>query len=235
MEPPAVTPRLLGKCYSVRVTLSLLTLPAGFVHALLSKCHAVIACEHAEEGKRTHMHLAIVNSELTHDPLRKFINNLLKDVTNLEGNSLLSVKKWDLRDRYLVYIIKGSNPFLINTEGNPEEDYIAATEWLRLKNLWVSQTAQENDYSAWKASPFFPKPKYGVITRSDLNDNLPISQWKPSGEQLKMEFVDVRKAALDYALDIYGGYVTPKVRYLAKDLISNYCIFNDIKMAPVYI
>jgi len=232
------TPRLLGKCYSVRVTLSLFTLPAQFVQSLLSKCHAVVACEHAEEGKRTHLHFAIVNSVLTHDPLRKFIVSLLKDVTNLEGNSLLSVKKWDLRDRYLVYCIKGENPFIINTDGTPDVDYIPNEEWLRLKGLWVSQTVQENDYSAWKASRFFPKSTIAHVYKGGITAvplQYKISEYQPTVELQQIQFADVRKAALDYALDVYGGFVTAKVRYLAKDLISNYCMFNNIKMAPVYI
>lgn len=216
MEQVLATPRLLGKCYSIRITLSLIQLPAGFVQDLLSKCHAIVACEHAEEGKRTHIHLAIINSVLSHDPLRKYINMLLKDVTTLEGNSLLSVKKWDLSDRYLVYIIKGENPFIINTEGYPE-DYISAEEWICLKNLWVSQSVQENDYSAFKASEFYPNTFYTLSPESTL------------------ECVDVKKCAVKYALQVHGGYINAKVRYLAKDLISNYCLFNEIKMAPVYI
>jgi len=216
--------RLLGKCYSVRVTLSTACLPAKFVDDLLLKCEAVVACQHEEEGKRTHIHFALVNSVLTHDPLRKYINVLLKDVTNLQGNALLSVKKWDLSDKYLIYIIKGENPFVINTD-----NHIPIEEWERLKNLWVSQSVQENDYSAWKASPFFPKK---TSFTEQYQDEYYKSHHKfpPS-----ITFDDVRKAALDYALGTYGGFVTAKVRFMAKDLISNYCLFNDIKMSPVYI
>lgn len=157
---------------------------------------------------------------------------MLKDVTNLEGNSLLSVKKWDLADRYLVYIIKGKNEFKINDEIHESgmcAEHILDEEWLRLKNLWVSQSTQENDYSAWKASVFFPKEK--TYTKEYV-------EWYQSRNLKplpKLDFDDVREAALSYALDCYGGFVTAKVRFVAKDLISNYCLFNKIKMLPVHI
>jgi len=203
--------RLLNRCYCLRVSLAAICLPALFVENLLLKCEAAIACEHQEDGKRTHLHFALFNSSIGHDPLRKYVNSLLKDVTNLEGNSLLSLKKWDLSDKYLVYIIKGKNEFIINSCNFPIED------WERLKSLWVSQSPQENDYSAFKASPFYPVPLI-----------------MPTGV-CSVPFEKIVKSAKDYSLKVYGGFVNAKVRYLAKDLISNYCLFNDIKMCPVYI
>jgi hypothetical protein len=100
--------------YAVRVSLAYALLPANIVQNLLLKCEAIVACQHQEDGKRTHIHFAIYNSKIGHDPLRKYLKQLLAEITNLDGNSLLSVKKYDCKEKYIIYIIKGKHEFCIN-------------------------------------------------------------------------------------------------------------------------
>jgi len=108
------------------------------------------------------------------------------------------------------------------------------TAWLspeqiaHFRDLWVSNTRQENAYNEWKnTAQYFPiKQRF----------NWEVDYTEKELEQMQKRFFeDICKKAIEFSLSRNGGFVSPKVRFEAKDLISNYCLFNGVKMRPIYI
>lgn len=244
MESP--TPRNPG-CYAVRMTIPSVT--DAFWSGILVMCEALFVVRHPTDNN--HYHLAIVNASFTQDTLRKklkdYINkyfydyrlHLLNDgyktmniVDTVEaidklptGQGLMTVKKWDTSPTYLTYMLKGQYEpaFNENREGTwLHPDYVAL-----LRRQWVSRNPQQNSYMAWQASHFFP----AAPTTAILNE---------VGEVIvpstKTPFDTIIALARTFVMETeQTEYVNAKVRFIHKDLVSNYCLRHNIKMGPIYI
>lgn len=220
-KPP---PARVDHCFAVRISVSEEQLTDVF-EEVSKMCEGLMVVAHnaSDNVERNHVHMAIYNSKITHDPFRRALLKILKECLNTEdkGNALMSVKKFDGSLKYLVYMLKGQrHAVCYNNVIN--EEYIA---WLRMQ--WVSQSEQESLYQLYKRSPqFYTKPKVplellGEIGYKSLKDTEIFDQ--------------LRESVLAFVLPRNGGYVNAKVRYETKDIISNYCLFNKVKMLPLYI
>jgi len=134
-------------------------------------------------------------------------------------------------------MIKGKYELLYNQRkidgpGSETTTWIVPEEYERLRLLWKSESIAENEYSEFKASSFCPKPP----VQRELTD-FEISQLhKPSFKNPnKLHFDTVKESAIKYILNKYGGFITAKNRFLIKDLVSNFCLFNNIKIECYYI
>jgi len=228
MEQP-YPPFHLGSWFSLRISLSGAELMAGCVQKLLEISEAIVGVEHSGEGLRTHCHFGIYNSKVNHDTFRKKVKAILAELfpnLGVEGNALFSVKKWDGQEKYLVYMIKGKYALIANCYASTTHVppiVISDNDYERLKRLWVSKTVEENDYIAFKNSTFFPK--FPILDNPNLTD-----------QQLKqfqvLKFEMVVDACKDYARSFNGGYINSKARFVATNLISNFCLFHKIKILP---
>lgn len=244
MESP--TPRH-GACYAVRVTIPMV--PRSFWSAILLMCEALFVVQHPTD--KNHYHLAIVNTSFTQDTLRKKLRayttqyfaesnqavfdenrrqgligaSALELVELPEGQGLLSCKKWDTAPKYLVYMLKGqySPCFNENREGMwLHPDYITA-----LLGAWVSRNPQETSYRLWQVSKYFPEPPTQAIMNNVGEVIIPA---------VKASFDTIINLARTFAMETEETeYVNPKVRFITKDLVSNYCLRHNIKMANIYI
>lgn len=228
-----LTPRM-NSCYAVRISVAASEVNPDFYADFKSLCEGLVAVEH-KDSQRPHIHLAFWNVRVTHDTFRKFIKVITHTRTScrdLSGNSLLSVKKWDGHERYLIYMLKGEKaPIIFNKRFSNMPDggafWVLSDSRIKyLRQQWVSESIQENFYVSWSNSPHFPQaPAY------DHERFLRETEYvRPT-----IPFDTVRQKALDFILPKHGGYVSAKVRYEVKDLVSNYCLFNKIKMLPLHI
>ena len=198
-----------------------------FLDGLKTMCEAVVGVEHpSDEAQRTHCHFAIYNSKVKHDTFRKklavYFKELFPDI-GVEGNALFSVKKWDGHEKYLVYMIKGKHALIINEWSIPNQlPVISSEDYERLKAMWISKTVEENDYVAFKNSTFFP------VKRPMVNpESASTADWRNLND---INFEIAKSACVDYARSFNGGYINSKARFVATNLISNYCLFNKIKI-----
>jgi len=210
--------------FAVRLSFALDKLNDKFISGLKLLCQGMVGVEHGD-AERKHIHLGIVNATISHDPFRKALVKLVREhlSTELTGNSLMSVKKWNGQEKYVVYMIKGKNALIFN-------DYITDDYYERLKSQWISKTVVENEYVRWKNTDFYPKPFKPVdpetmclYTPADykrLNDDRCDAVWN---------------ACIKYAVSFTGGYIDAKGKFLAKNLYSNFCLFNKLKPKVQYI
>lgn len=220
-KPP---PARVGHCFAVRITVSEEHLTDVF-EELTKMCEGLFVTAHrqSEKCERDHVHMAIYNAKLTHDPFRRALLKVIGKyvVSDYSGNALMSVKKFDGNIKYLVYMLKGQrHAVCYNNVMN--EEYIV---WLRMQ--WVSQSEQESLYQLYKRSPhFYTKPKIPLELLGEIGYKA------PKDTEI---FEQLRESVLAFVLPRNGGYVNAKVRYETKDIISNYCLFNKVKMLPLYI
>jgi len=228
-----LVPRM-DKCYAIRISVAAKDVHPNFFTDFQSLGEGLVAVEHVD-SQRPHIHVALWNSKVTHDTLRKHIKQICHNRTpckDLSGNSLLSVKKWDGNEQYLVYMLKGeSAPVIFNKRFSNIPDLgpywvLSDSKIKYLRQQWVSQTKQENLYVSWKDSPHFPEPPAYDHERFMKEADYVRPQ---------IPFDTIRQKALDFILPKHGGYVSAKVRYDVKDLVSNYCLFNRIRMLPLHI
>jgi len=216
---------ILGKCFAIRITLAWNAIAQSVLDLLASQSEGMVIVEHDEEGKRPHLHVALYNAKITHDALRRQLVAGLKeghpDISG--GNSLLSVKKWNCQEKYLIYMFKGSNDPTYNQTfytHTPLNDLILSEdEVVRLQSLWKSKCQEENEYSAWKVSEHFPKLTAKASKATDKNT------------EMYYNFDDIVNSARAYSVR-ETIYCNGKTRYVATNLISNFCMFNKIKMLP---
>jgi len=217
----------IGSWLALRVSLPASVLKVKFLDSLKKLCESVIAVEHpGTEAQRPHVHFGIYNSVVGHDTFRKKLAVIFKELfpdIGVEGNSLFSVKKWDGTDKYLVYMIKGKHPLIINEWSHTGAVLVSENDYERLKLMWISKTVEENDYIAFKNSIFFPK-----APKMTPEEWLASTDLKPP----TISFEVVKDACVDYARSFNGGYINSKARFVATNLISNYCLFNRIKILP---
>jgi len=219
-QPPAAR---VGHCFAVRISVGAKDLEQVFSD-LSTMCDGLMVVEHTDEdASRNHVHMAIYNTKLTHDPYRRAVLKVIKErvITDMTGNALMSVKKWDGNIQYLVYMLKGDRSKVVfNNVLN--DDYI---KWLR--GQWVSKSQQENLYQAYiKSTHYYKKP---VSTFDDYGN---VQERAPKEQEM---FDQLKDSIIAFVLKRHGGYINAKVRYEVKDLLSNYCLFNRLKMFPVYI
>jgi len=215
---------IIGKCYAIRITFSWEAIHTGLVSLVNGLFEGSVWVEHRGDGKQTHLHLAAWNCNITHDAMRKKIVAGLKELhpDAPGGNATLSVKKWDGHEKYLVYMFKGVNDptyNYLNLVHNTSDDPVLSEEEIeRLKSLWKSNCQEENEYSAWKASEHFPTKSQKLIPHSD-------------GEYESVYvFDDIVNSAVAFAIR-ETKFMNNKSRFVATNLISNFCIFHKIKIA----
>jgi len=216
---------ILGKCFAIRITLAWNAIADSVIQILASQSEGMVVVEHDEVGKRPHLHIALYNAKITHDALRRQLVAGLKeghpDISG--GNALLSVKKWNCQEKYLIYMFKGSNDPTYNhisNHPNPLDDCILSEdEVVRLQTLWKSKCVEENEYSAWKASEHFPKLTAKASKATDQNT------------EMYYNFDDIVNSARAYSVR-ETIFCNGKTRYVATNLISNFCMFHKIKMLP---
>jgi len=216
------------RSYAIRLSYAWTDIPEMFWQAITRLTEGVFAAAHDDIEDNKHVHLAAWNVSMTHDAFRKKIKHMVElfiDENPPEGNALMSVKKWDGKEKYLIYMLKGDRHEVAHNSIPLESSYI---EYLR-KQWSDGESDQKKAYNEWKASPHWPAPIMRTVQEmlEDKSKNLSLSTTPP--------FDTIKEKALEFSLARYGGFVNAKVRYEVKDLISNYCLFNKIKMSPVYI
>lgn len=241
MEPPALVHRE-GACYAFRITHTFDRLVSLF-STLMTYCDALAVVEHKEEGKRTHIHASMVNAYVSHKRIKQVIQERFSIdspviLEEIKGAGNFSLKQWDSKSRYLVYMIKGKYSLLYNQRkvdgpGSETTTWIVPEEYERLRLLWKSESIAENEYSEFKASSFCPKPPVErELTDHELTQLMTNKSFKNPN---KLHFEEVKDGAIKYILNKYGGFITAKNRFLIKDLVSNFCLFNKIKIECYYI
>jgi len=191
---------------------------------------AVLAVEH-DDTDRAHIHMAIVNSRYTHDRLRKALVQLVKDTitdTPAKGNALMSLKKWDGADTYLVYMFKGNRYNTVHNFTHEEHNWLPPSRIQELRDSWKENMSKAAaSWNEFKKSVFYPT----LPTRTH-------EEWLASTDLTppKIEFDTIRKKSIEFAMaHLKVTVIDSKVRFIAKDLISNFCLFNNVKMLPLYI
>jgi len=227
--PVQVYPRH-SECYALRITFGNEEIPAHFWVGLTKLAEAVLAVEHDDTDK-AHIHMAICNSRYTHDRLRKAIVKLVTETitdTPAKGNALMSLKKWDGADTYLVYMFKGNRYNTVHNFTEYEQTWLAPSRIQELREGWIEKMSKAAaSWNDFKKSEFYPT----LPTRTP-------EEWIASTDVAppKIEFDTVRKNAILFAMaHLQVTVIDSKVRFIAKDLISNFCLFNNIKMLPLYI
>lgn len=222
----------MGRWFALRLTLPASVL-SSFVLKLKTLCEAVVGVEHGDaDAARTHCHFGLVNSFFTHDVLRKKIVAIVREefpAHGAEGNALMSVKKWDGQEKYLVYMIKGKHALMYNLNFQSPMPLISEEFYEILKRKWISKTTQQNDYEDWKRSILWPQ-----LIKLDAEQWINFTAVE-TNKFHQNNFETIVKAASDYACSFSAGYMCPKAKYITKDLVSNYCRFNKHKMYSYYI
>lgn len=219
----------LSHCFAVRLTYSQKVIPLTFWSKLDELCEGVFAVEHAD--RNPHIHMAIYNSQYTHDVFRKRLVELVKEcIEDLppKGNKLMSVKAWNLNTKYIIYMLKGIRYDPCHNSMGFHECYI-----LQLRSCWHEEQSSANiEYNAFKESEWYPKGT--TITRTHDEMMAGIGGWLTM--TLDIPFDTIVENAKEFAM-IYLKVraMDGTVKYMAKNLISNYCHFNKIKMRPYYI
>jgi len=218
-------------CYAVRISYGAERLPIEFWFQLSETCEAMFITEH-HDTERKHIHLAMYNSRYTHDRLRKKIVQIIKDTVEENpptGNALMSVKKWDGSDIYLVYMLKGTRYQIVyNSMNDRQRPFMTQGFIEELRAKWIENMSKAAGfYNDFKKSVFWVEPQESTIVIVD-------------GEQLRKKspipFDTIKVRAIEFSMAyLKVTAIDAKVRYIAKDIISNYCLFNNIKMAPLYI
>lgn len=220
---------ILGMCYAIRITLAYEDL-SGIMGTIMAVSEGAVVVQHEEEGKRTHQHMAVYNCTISHDRLRKnlvaSLNEALPDLSGeVGGNAYLSVKKWDGKEKYLNYMFKGKNLPTYNYNKllalKRDDQVLPDEEVERIMKLWVSTCSEENEYSAWKASEYFPKLAIKKMDPKDQGSTDTVTYWN---------FDDVVDAARKFAVR-ETGFMSNKTRFVANNLISNFCMFKKIKIS----
>lgn len=226
-----------GETFAIRLSYSFTRIPQVFWVALAAITGGVFAAAHEEFDENKHVHLAIWNCTYDHDRLRKKLIAMVKEFIENEpptGNALMSVKKWDGHEKYLIYMLKGDRHEVVwNQRMAPRIERIDDTLFPQLsssyieylRKQWEEGNDQKRAYNEWKNSPHYPQP---IIYTHE--QHMAATTPLPT-----IPFDTIRQKALEFSLSRYGGFVNAKVRYEVKDLISNYCLFNGIKMCPIYI
>lgn len=180
------------------------------------------------------------------------------------GNALMSTKKWKGEDTYLIYLTKGTRheviantwyesvmrpqPIVTHETYNNGENripmmfrreivprFLFTTIAIQaFRDQWKeNESTASVEYKAWKADPTFPKCITVTRTVEEMTRDTQ-SGWLTKSE--KPPFTQIRKSAIDFSLQyLKAPVIDAGVRFMAKNLVSNYCHYNDIIMLPLYI
>jgi len=230
-SPPA-------EAFAIRLSYSYQRIPQLFWLALNRFCVGVFATAHDDIEDNKHVHIALWRCEFSHDRLRKHLIKMVKEYIEDEcptGNALMSVKKWDVAEKYLIYMLKGDrhevchnstlDPMFRRTDLEVLKPQLSSSYIDYLRQSWEEGNDQKRAYQEWKNSPQWPQPP--TYTRDEI--------MAMKGHIPTLPFDTIREKAIEFSLTRHGGMICPKVRYEVKDLVSNYCLFNKIKMGPLYI
>lgn len=225
-------PPVLPHCFAVRLTYPNNMIPLTFWRKLHEElCEGVFATEH--NTRNPHIHMACYNSLYTHDVFRKKLVGLVKECIEDDppkGNKLMSVKAWNLNRKYLVYMLKGRKYEVVENNLGLTAEYIE-----HLRSLWHEDQSQAGvEYDLWEQSDLFPKVI--IVTRSveemyaARDDSLWITK------SIDVSFDTIVEKAKEFGLRYHSvTKLDGTVKYMVKNLISNYCHFKKIKMRPYYI
>jgi len=230
------------RSYAIRITCAFSLFIACFFYEVLrqTKAEAFAVVEHVEEGKRTHIHAALLNAEVSHKRIKQIIQAVFSGLPKFDSKGLsddikgagnFSMKKWDEADKYLIYMIKGKYPLAFNRRRDDTE-WISPERYEMLKSLWVSKNPQQSEYTNFANSRFYPRPVVVSLTEDEMlrsTTHHTLTRTEPPS------FDTVKEKSIEYVLERYGGYMNAKNRFIVKDLISNFCIRNQIKILPFYI
>jgi len=215
-----------ARSFALRLTYSFARIPTLFWNALIQASDGVFATAHNDNGNE-HVHIAMWNVGISHDALRKKVVALVKehiDADPPKGNALMSVKKWNGREKYLIYMLKGNrhDPCCNSNLSDAQVAYLRAQ--------WVEGLQdQRRIYLEWKDSIWFPSVSEEAMKAF-------IEDASPDAKCPTITFDTIRERALQFVLMHHRKTaIDARVRYDTKDLISNYCLYNKFKMQPVYI
>lgn len=213
------------RSYAVRLSYPDDEIPQEFWNCIASLGGGVFATVHRDTDKE-HVHMAVWNVGISHDAFRKKLIDLVKQFINEDppkGNALMSVKKWkDGSEKYLVYMLKGERHDVIDNSIYLRPEYIQ-----HLRDLWIEgEQEQTTAYNLWKLAEYFPKKTEEIV----MVDGEPMRRLVDTTSDT------ILKSAKRFVLERQKKVsIDSAVRFLTKDLISNYCHYNDFKMFPVYI
>jgi hypothetical protein len=246
---------ILGKCFAIRLTMAFNEINPLLMGSIAGYAEGTVVVQHGDQS-RVHVHMALWNvMNITHDHLRKQIVKGLKEYhpgyleSFVEGDKPLHVGKWDGHEKHLVYMFKGKyfptynfidNERLTLTLGRQVVDQPVLTndEIERLQKLWKSNCTEENEYSEWKGSIYWPKsteiltviePEHISVTTGKL-----MTEAITKITLIKPLFEEVKDKAIEFAIR-ETKFVNAKSRNVAKNLISNFCIRHKIKIPPYHI
>jgi len=231
-SPPA-------EAFAVRLSYSFIMIPEAFWLALNRFCVGVFATAHDDIEDNRHVHIALWRCEFSHDRLLKHLTKMVAEYIEIDhptGNALMSVKKWDVHEKYLIYMLKGDrhevchnsmlDPMFRHSTLEELKPLLSASYIEYLRKQWEEGNDQKRAYHEWKASPFWP-----TIPRQTTEEFLMDTALRiPT-----IPFDTIREKAIGFSLTRYGGFLNAKVKHEVKDLVSNFCWFNKIKMGPLYI
>jgi len=235
-SPPA-------EAFAVRLSYSFSMIPEAFWLALNRFCVGVFATAHDDIEDNKHVHIALWRCEFSHDRLRKHLTKMVAEYIETDhptGNALMSVKKWDVHEKYLIYMLKGDrhevchnsmlDPMFRHSTLEELKPLLSASYIEYLRKQWEEGNDQKRAYHEWKASPYWPAPP--MVPARDTPE---YQDWLKLTTHQTISFDTIREKAIEFSLTRYGGFLNAKVKYEVKDLVSNYCWFNKIKMGPLYI
>lgn len=240
--PRGVKP-MAGRSYAIR-----LSYPADSIHidawtAMLDLCEAIFATSH-NDTNTPHVHIALFNSKVSHDTLRKKLIEIVKNCIEPnppKGNALMSVKQWNCADKYLIYMLKGNRHAVAHNVTRDDEgvDEFAVMEQFNenevayLRAQWrENESTASIEYKEWMDSVLKPIPI--TITRTVEEMLADVDGWLTKTEQ--PPFDTIKRKALEFSMAyLRVPALDSKVKHMAKNLISNYCWFNNITMKPYHI
>lgn len=247
LYPTGFTPRW-SDCYAVRISYPYNQIPGHFWEWLgHNLCEAVYATAH-NDTDTPHVHIALYNARVARDNVRKYIIRAVKDCIEDNpptGNALMSTKKWDGNDTYLMYLTKGNRHSVIANSWYKrtitpdgmrirEFEIIGDRAQQELRDEWKEDESKASEqFSAWKKSDFYPHPKIITRTHSEMLASTD-GGWLTKTEPIP--FDTIKWKAIEYAMEYCKvKRIDNAVRFVAKNLISNYHFEYRINIPPYYI
>lgn len=233
----------MSRHFAVRLTYPATQIPQAFWSKLSTQCDGLFAVEH-HDTENPHIHMAIKNARVSQDTFRKKLVLWVKEFIEDEpakGNALLCVKQWKgMAERYIVYMLKGYIQDVTKDVKEPRYQIhwnsmtYTDAEIKAFRDAWTAgESAASTEYKAFKASEWYPQCV--IILRTEVE-----MLASTDGGWLQKKHEPPFDTIVENAKEFSMIYLKREVqdgttKYLAKNLISNYCHFNKIKMKPYYI
>lgn len=210
--------------YAVRITRSF-EFCKRFVAAWALRCDKILAYEHVGTAtEKIHIHLIIINCDVTAEQLRNIAKPLGFAV--LKGNGDFSFKTKDKKygpvtdsPRYICYMSKGQYDPLYNKGYSDAELAEAKSAYVPMGNL----SKDEKYYNDFVKSYQFPDiPKYQVVNATYPKGYYP-------------GFENVESHARSFAFKAKSLMWTQATAALTRTLTMTYCMRNDIQFDMKFI